>query len=156
MVNVFLPFGGGNLRRVDGGEPHERRSRAPEGAALSTGWCAKWAGFRRADGGEVELIRPSLGALQVMRQDPLEPFLGSKGRKEHGQDRLAGRRGNVDVTSGAETVGNELDQLLEHVQGMKMGLIETVEFFAVLIGSRVFPVDKAEEVPHRSDPFGSR
>src|SRR4051812_47966802 len=102
------------------------------------------------------LTRPSSGALQVMRQDPPEPFLGSKGRKEHGQDRLAGSRGNVDVTSGAETVGNELDQLLEHVQGMKMGLIKTAEFFAVLIGSRVFPVDKAEEVPHRSDPFGSR
>jgi hypothetical protein len=91
-----------------------------------------------------------------MRQDSLEPILGSKGRKEHGQDRLAGRRGNIDVTGGAETAGNELDQLLEHVQGMKMGLIEAVEFFAVLIGSRVFPVDKAEEVPHRSDSFGSR
>src|SRR3954451_9662730 len=72
------------------------------------------------------LTRPSSGALQVMRQDPLEPFLGSKGGKEHGQDRLAGRRGNVDVTGGAETVGNEFDQLLEHVQGMKMGLIEAV------------------------------
>ena len=103
------------------------------------------------------LTRPSSGALQVMRQDPLEPFLGSKGRKEHGQDRLAGRRGNVDVTGGAETVGNELDQLLEHVQGMKMGLIEAVEFFAVLIVGRVFPVYKAEEVPrHRSALFGSR
>src|SRR3954470_5245830 len=57
----------------------------------------------------------------------------------------------------AETVGNELDQLLEHVQSMKMGLIEAVEFFAVLIVGSVFPVYKAEEVPrHRSDPFGSR
>ena len=93
----------------------------------------------------------------MMRQDPLEPFLGSKGGKEHGQDRLSGSRGDFDVTGGAETVGNELDQLLEHVQGMKMGLIEAVEFFAVLIGGSVFPVDKAEEVPrHRSDPFGSR
>lgn len=92
-----------------------------------------------------------------MRQDPLEPFLGSKGRKEHGQDRLSGSRGDFDVTGGAEAVWNELDQLLEHVQGMKMGLIEAVEFFAVLIGRRVFPVYKAEEVPrHRSDPFGSR
>jgi hypothetical protein len=64
--------------------------------------------------------------LQIIRQDSLELFLGSKGRKEHGQDRLSGRRGNVDVTSGAETAGNVLDQLLEHVQGMKMGLIEAV------------------------------
>jgi hypothetical protein len=95
--------------------------------------------------------------LQIIRQDPLELFLGSKGRKEHGQDRLAGRRGNVDVTGVAETVGNELDQLLEHVQSMKMGLKETVELFAVLILGSVFPVYKAEEVPrHRSDPFGSR
>jgi hypothetical protein len=92
-----------------------------------------------------------------MRQDPLEPFLGSKGRKEHGQDRLSGRRGNFDVTGRAELVWNELDQLLEHVQSMEMSLIEVVEFFAVLILGRVFPVYKAEEVSrHRSDPFGSR
>src|SRR4051794_21895455 len=92
-----------------------------------------------------------------MRQHPLEPFLGSKGRKEHSQDRLSGRRGDVNVTGGAETVWNELDQLLEHAQGMKMGLKEAVEFFAVLILGRVFPVHKPKEVPrHRSDPFGSR
>jgi len=92
-----------------------------------------------------------------MRQDPLEPFLGSKGRKEHSQDRLAGRRGNFDVTGRAETVWDVLDQLLEHVQRMKMGVIEAVEFFAVLILGSVFPVYKAEEVPrHRSDLFGSR
>jgi hypothetical protein len=92
-----------------------------------------------------------------MRQDPPEPFLGSKGRKEHGQDRLSGSRGNLDVAGGAEAVGNELDQLLKHAQGMKMGLKEAVEFLAVLIVGRVFPVYKAEVVPrHRSDPFGSR
>ena len=57
----------------------------------------------------------------------------------------------------AETVGNELDQLLEHVQSMKMGLIEAVEFFAVLTLGSVFTVSKAEEVSrHRSDLFGSR
>src|SRR3954465_7442335 len=90
-----------------------------------------------------------------MRQDPPEPFLGSKGRKEHGQDRLSGSRGNLDVAGGAEAVGNELDQLLKHAQGMKMGLKEAVEFFAGLILGRVFPVDKTEVVPrHRSDPFG--
>ena len=103
------------------------------------------------------LTRPSSGALQIIRQDPLELFLGSKGRKEHGQDRLSGSRGDVDMTGGAETVWDVLDQLLEHVQRMKMGLIEAVEFFAVLILGRVFPVNKAEEVPrHRSDLFGSR
>src|SRR3954447_18628528 len=59
-----------------------------------------------------------------MRQDPPEPFLGSKGRKEHGQDRLSGSRGNLDVAGGAEAVWNELDQLLKHAQGMKMGLKE--------------------------------
>jgi len=98
-----------------------------------------------------------LGALQVMRQDPLEPFLGSKGRKEHGQDRLSDSRGDFDVTGRADLVWNELGQLLEHVQSMKMGVIEAVEFFAVLILGSVFPVYKAEEVPrHRSDLFGSR
>ena len=61
------------------------------------------------------------------------------------------------MTGGAETVWNELDQLLKHAQGMKMGLKEAVQFYAVLIKVvRVFPVSKAEEVPrHRSDPFGS-
>jgi hypothetical protein len=91
-----------------------------------------------------------------MGQDPLEPFLGSKGRKEHGRDWLAGRRGDVDVTGRAETVGNELDQLLKHVQSMKMGLIEAAEFFAVLILGRVLSIHKFKEVPHRSDPFRSR
>src|SRR3954465_13922189 len=92
-----------------------------------------------------------------MRQDPPEPFLGSKGRKEHGQDRLSGSRGNLDVAGGAEAVGNELDQLLKKAQRMQMGPKEGVEFFAVLIVGRVFPVYKAEEVPrHHSDPFGSR
>ena len=103
------------------------------------------------------LSRPGLGALQVMRQDPLEPFLGSKGRKEHGQDRLSGSRGDVNVTGRAEAIWNELDQLLEHAKSMKMGLKETVEFFAVLIVGRMLPVHKAEEVPrHCCDPFGSR
>jgi hypothetical protein len=38
-----------------------------------------------------------------------------------------------------------------------MGLIEAVEFFAVLILGSVFTVYKAEEVPrHCSDLFGSR
>jgi hypothetical protein len=73
------------------------------------------------------------------------------------QDRLSGSSGNLDVAGGAEAVGNELDQLLKHAQGMKMGLKEAVEFFAVLIVGRVFPVYKAEEVPrHRSPLFGSR
>src|SRR3954470_21402154 len=133
MVNAFLPFGGGIFAGLMVASHMSAGPARLEGAALSTGWCAKWAGFRRADGGEVELIRPSLGALQGMRQDHLEPFLGSKGRKEHGQDRLSGRRGNFDVTGRAELVWNELDQLLEHVQSMKMGVIEAVEFFAVLI-----------------------
>src|SRR3954454_6095172 len=73
-----------------------------------------------------------------MRQDPPEPFLGSKGRKEHGQDRLSGRRGNLDVAGGAEAVGNELDQLLKHAQGMKMSLKEAIEFFA-LSSAECFP-----------------
>ena len=92
-----------------------------------------------------------------MRQDPLEPFLGTKGRKEHGQDRLSGSRGNVDVTAGAEAIWSEFKELCEHTQGMKMGFIEIIEFFAVFIAGRVFPVYKAEEVPrHCSDLFGSR
>src|SRR3954452_23797908 len=92
-----------------------------------------------------------------MRQDPPEPFLGSKGRKEHGQDRLSGSSGNLDVAGGAEAVGNELDQLLKHAQGMKMGLKEGGEFFGVPVVRGGFPLYKAEEVPrHRSPLFGSR
>src|SRR5215210_6335484 len=68
------------------------------------------------------------------------------GRQEHSQDRLSGRRRDLDLTGWAEAVRDELDQLFEHTQCVKMGFIEAVEFFAILIDGGVLSIDKAEEV----------
>jgi hypothetical protein len=79
-----------------------------------------------------------------------KPVLGGQGGQKHGQDRLPVFQRDRDPAVRAETIWNELDQLLEHAQGVEMSLIEAVEFRAMPISSRVLPIHKAKEVLIRS------
>src|SRR5215207_3063156 len=82
-----------------------------------------------------------------------KPVLGGQGGQKHGQDRLPVFQRDLDPTVRAETIWNELDQLLEHAQGVEMSLIEAIEFRAMPISSRVFPIHKAKKVlRHCSNP----
>jgi hypothetical protein len=82
-----------------------------------------------------------------------EPFLTGQGGQEHGQNWLSADRRDFDLTGWAEAIWDELDQLLEHTQCVKMSFMEAIQLFSVRIDGRVLSIDKTKEVPrHCSYP----